>query len=538
MKDFWATCLGVLLCGLPAAWAENLMPTDAELEAAGARIGSIRIVPRDIFDLNDPRENTAFYRLANRLHLETRESTLRAQLLFQTGDLYSRRLLDETARNMRRLRFLREPVVRAVAYHDGLVDIEVHSHDVWTLNPGVSFGRSGGENRNGFEIDEYNLLGYGKRLSLGYTQDVDRSTKFLRWADPNVLGSRWTDAIELTDTDDGKTLYLSAERPFFALYSRWSAGFTLSSEDSQHDRYSLGTAIDTYDVQRRYADVFGGWSKGLRNSWVRRTIAGVRYDDNQFAGIPGMSTLPVPQNRRLAYPYVRAEWLEDDFSVAANLDQIQRSEDQQFGRLFSAQLGFATNALGSDRDVALLALRAYRGWRLSEKSQLFVDSSLSGRFGSGQAENVLLSFDSRLYRRNGRRMTFYASLSGNWTNRLDADRDLILGGEDGLRGYPLRYQSGKSRVLLTVEQRLYTSWYLFRLAHIGAAAFIDVGRIYGQDATNTPNKGWLADAGLGLRLGNARSALGNMLHIDLAFPLNADPSIDNLQILVQTKRSF
>ena len=135
-------------------------------------------------------------------------------------------------------------------------------------------------------------------------------------------------------------------------------------------------------------------------------------------------------------------------------------------------------------------------------------------------------------------MTFYASLSGDWSNRLDADRELILGGEDGLRGYPLRYQSGKSRVLLTVEQRLYTNWYLFRLAHVGAAAFIDVGRIYGQDATNTPNKGWLADAGIGLRLGNARSALGNVLHIDLAYPLNADPSIDKLQILVQTKRSF
>jgi hypothetical protein len=29
-----------------------------------------------------------------------------------------------------------------------------------------------------------------------------------------------------------------------------------------------------------------------------------------------------------------------------------------------------------------------------------------------------------------------------------------------------------------------------------------------------------------------------VLHIDLAYPLNADRSIDKLQILVQTKRSF
>jgi hypothetical protein len=48
----------------------------------------------------------------------------------------------------------------------------------------------------------------------------------------------------------------------------------------------------------------------------------------------------------------------------------------------------------------------------------------------------------------------------------------------------------------------------------------------------------LADVGFGLRLGNSRSGLGNMLHIDLAFPLNGDPSIKDVQLLVETKRSF
>lgn len=538
MRYFLASVLGAWLGCAQVALGDDAIPDDASLEASGARIGTIRVVSLDIFDLDDPRENKPVYRLANRLHVETRESTLRAQLLFREGDLYSRRLLDETARNMRKLRFLREPEVRVTGVHDGLVDIEVRSHDVWTLNPGVSFGRAGGKNRSGFELEDYNLLGFGKHLSVGYTQDVDRNKSFLRWSDPNVFGSRWTDALEIADTDDGRKLRLTAQRPFFALLATWSAGFTLLSEDSQHDRYSLGTAIDRYDVQRRYADVFGGWSKGLRNSWVRRTLLGIRYDDSQFASLPGASTLPVPQDRRLVYPYARVEWLEDDFVVDRNLDQIQRSEDQQFGRLFSAQLGLAAEGAGSDRNAALLDLGAHRGWRLSDKSQGFVDAGLRGRFGNAGAEDLTFSTDLRYYRRNGRRMTFFASLSGDWGRKLDGDHEVILGGEDGLRGYPLRYQSGASRVLLTVEQRLYTNWYLFRLAHVGAAAFVDVGRIYGTDATRTPNKGWLADAGVGLRLGNARSALGNVLHIDLAFPLQREPGIDSLQILVQTKRSF
>ena len=44
------------------------MPTFAELQAAGARIGEIRVVTGDIFDLNDPRENNWLFRLANKLH--------------------------------------------------------------------------------------------------------------------------------------------------------------------------------------------------------------------------------------------------------------------------------------------------------------------------------------------------------------------------------------------------------------------------------------------------------------------------------------
>lgn len=41
-----------------------------------------------------------------------------------------------------------------------------------------------------------------------------------------------------------------------------------------------------------------------------------------------------------------------------------------------------------------------------------------------------------------------------------------------------------------------------------------------------------------LRLGNKRSALGNVLHLDVAFPLDGGRSISQVQFLVQTKRSF
>jgi hypothetical protein len=53
-----------------------------------------------------------------------------------------------------------------------------------------------------------------------------------------------------------------------------------------------------------------------------------------------------------------------------------------------------------------------------------------------------------------------------------------------------------------------------------------------------PDPGILRDVGAGLRIGNARSGLGNVIHIDIAFPLDGDPSIARAQLLVTTKQSF
>jgi hypothetical protein len=68
--------------------------------------------------------------------------------------------------------------------------------------------------------------------------------------------------------------------------------------------------------------------------------------------------------------------------------------------------------------------------------------------------------------------------------------------------------------------------------------FYDMGATWGRDPLGSPSQGLLRDVGFGLRLGNSRSALGNVLHLDLAFPLDGDPSIKNVQFLVETRKSF
>ena len=60
----------------------------------------------------------------------------------------------------------------------------------------------------------------------------------------------------------------------------------------------------------------------------------------------------------------------------------------------------------------------------------------------------------------------------------------------------------------------------------------------GTDVTGFQSSGLLRDVGIGLRLGSSRSSFGNVLHIDLAFPLDGGDDIDSVQLLVTTKGSF
>jgi hypothetical protein len=525
--------------GQAEASATPAIPSDAELERAGAVVGVVYIDAQDIFDLNDPKEDKTLFRAANHLHITTRESVVREQLLFHSGDLYSGRLLQESERILRSARYLYDASVRPIAWHDGRVDVAVRTRDVWTLNPGLSFGRHGGANTYGFELEELNMLGSGTSLSLSHKSGIDRDSNMLQYKDKHMFGT-WTglDAA-YSNNSDGWMRRLGVERPFYALDSHWAAGFTGSDDRRVDSLYDLGKIVDQYHVDERVASTYWGWSAGLDRGWTRRWRAGFTYEDDVFETIPGstISSL-VPEDRRLSYPWMSFELIQDDFGKFVNRDQIGRTEDFFLGTRLLASLGWSDPAFGADRSALMFKASAGHGLAPSDRSTLLLTSSLSGRLESGEFANTVVEAAMRYYVQQSSRRLFFATLAGSVGKNLDLDNQLLLGGDNGLRGYPLRYQGGTGRALLTVEQRYFTDWYPFRLFRVGGAAFFDIGRTWGDTPVNTPSLGLLKDVGIGLRIGNTRSGLGNVIHIDLAFPLDGDPSIDKVQFLIETKESF
>lgn len=515
------------------------VPDDATLEAAGARIGTITIRALDVFDTSRPDENIRLFRLANQLHRNTRNTTIVDRLLFREGENYKARLLEESERLLRDTRYLYDASVTPIRYENGVVDIEVVTRDVWTLNPGVSYGKKGGKTASGFELEELNVFGLGSQINFKQLKEVDRDITSVRYVDRQLGSSWWALEAEHSDFSDGGAKRFSLEQPFYSLDTRWAGGVSTYETDRTDSRYDLGEEVGEYLVDQRFKSAYVGYSKGLQGRSVTRWSLGVTSDAREFSKVPGGNpdTL-VPEDRKLVYPWIRVDWLENDFRAARNRDQIERTEDFQYGWNVSARLGYSATGLGADRDAFIFDSQIGKGVELSDKRTLLLAASIVGRYESGNFRDMLLSASARYYHRQSDRRLFFASLNVDSGEKLDVDRELMLGGDTGLRGFPLRYQGGQGRWLMTLEQRAFTDWYPFRLVHVGAAAFIDVGGTWGRDPYASKTQGVLGDVGVGLRLGNSRSALGNVLHIDLAFPVNGDKSIKNMQVVVETKKSF
>jgi hypothetical protein len=516
------------------------LPSDAQLEAAHAVIGKIDIDPRNIFDESDPRENKGLYRLANRLHVRTKAATIRAQLLFKSGDRYSAQKLAESERNLRKLVFIYDAKVFPVRYADGKVDVKVITRDVWTLDPSVSFGRSGGANSTSYSLQEENLLGWGKDLEVGRLSNVDRTSNIVEYSDPSVLGSRWTGALAYVDSSDGNQRIAQLSRPFYSLDTSWSATLSGQTYDRTISRYFLGNIVDQFNNDEKTYLIEGGVSSGLVDGWSKRLLFGMYYDRNDFLPTPAttLPAKPLPPDRTLSYPFAGFDIIQDQYGKAGDENQIGKTEDLYFGTEVTGEIGYSDAAFGANHDALMVKSAVLRGIEWPYDQQLFLNWDLSSRVESDHARNLISDAAVRYYWRWRPDWLLYGSLSGTATHALDPDVQLLLGGDNGLRGYPLRYEAGTSRGLLTVEQRVFTDWYPFRLIRVGAAAFVDVGRTWGSGVVGNSDLGLLSDVGLGLRLGNARSGLGNVLHVDIALPLKDVPGNHKIQLLVQTMQSF
>jgi outer membrane protein assembly factor BamA len=505
-------------------------------------VGQITITRYNVFNKDDPREVNWLYNLANRFNTVTWESVVRSQLLVAEGDHFDPIMLAESERLLRELDFLFDARVIATRVCGQVVDVEVITRDIWTLVPTVSLSRSGGDNSSAFGITDSNTLGSGKEVGVIYEDDPDRTGQSIFYRDPAVFDSRWHLQAVYTDNSDGYLRNLETERPFFSVYEPWSAGAGVTQQKLEQATWFRGDEeTEFYQTADRW-DVFGAVAvdptEGHR---VKRWRAGMHYETNEFSYSD--SRIPpaqLPEDRDYVYPYIGFESTEYNYRKVRNMNYIGRTEDFYTGERYHWNLGWSAAGLGATQDQ--LALEgAYENtlWE-TEKSMWHVQGTADGYYGvdNNEFENLWLTFTSTYFYRQHHKWTFYTRTRLDFTDGLTFDKQVLLGGDNGLRGYERNYQVGDRSFVINLEERYYSDLHPFRLFRVGAAVFLDIGRSWYDGEDNGANGGVLADAGFGLRLNSSRANKRRVIHIDVAFPLATGDDVDDVQVLFKVREQF
>ena len=514
------------------------IPDYLTLQKNKAVIGKITIIRNNVFDLSKEEENIPLFRLANNLHIVTAESVVRNQLLFESGDFFSQQILEESERILRSASYLYDAEITISAYHDNVVDIEVNTRDVWTLTGSINFSREGGSNELSAQIEESNLLGYGKKLKLKTGSTVDRDETLISYSDKQVFGTRTKVSLLHNDKSDGITDQFEIERPFYSLHTKWSMGLKISADDRTDSIYEFGEVVSAFDHTEENISVYFGLSEGYLNHHVYRWLFGFDKDRDNFSPNDNYPGQPIPEDRDFRYPWISMEMYEDHVIKTRHIMQIRRTEDLNLGNEMKFKLGWSTQHFDANNDGLVYEMEANMAFKSPNNHLLLFNPHFSGRYADRSGENNRIGFISKYYMPVFGDHVFYMSLRGDFVRDPYLDEQLLLGGDSGLRGYPLRFQTGDRSYLFTVEQRFYTEWHWFQLAYVGALIFYDVGRAWEPGIPENENTRRLRDAGIGLRLASSRGSRGLVLHIDLAFPMDGDSEIDNVQLLITTNESF
>ena len=509
------------------------------------RVGTVTLVRQDVFNTDDPAEDKAAYRLANRWHVVTREGVLRELILFREGDAVTLDTIAESERLLRGKSYLYDARVLANRVcapdrQDGeqaeqapaVVDLVVVTRDVWSLSPELGITRTGGEYRLSAGVSEINLAGIGSDLDVTVFDNLDREGVSIGYADGNIGQSRVGLRLRYDDTDDGGLAEAGIGQPFYALAARrsWNAyAFRSRTVQGLHD---AGKRIASFRRDYRLLQLSAGWSTGRRNGWVHRIVGGMTLEYWRHAPArEAVSPLGL-RSREYAYPWLSLHRIEDEYSQVRNVDRVQTTEDVYLGRRYDLMAGYSPR--GDGHVVASAEFRD--GVRRGDTGIFRYGLRASGYWNAatGRPENAVARAWGRYRHRQTPRWALILDAEATVADGLTADQQILIGGGSGLRGYPNRYQAGTRSFRLTAEERFYTDLYPLRILRVALAGFVDIGRAWSSRRANDT----LANAGLGLRFESTRTNRNLVYHLDVAFPLVDGPDVGGIEVTLTSKRSL
>lgn len=532
---------------------EGLEPVAYDV-AAGKRIERIVVVTEDPLTPEDP-----FPDELNILHVTSRKSVVRRELLFDVGDTYDKTVADESARN------LRGPLILSIVEvlptrgsTDDSVVILVLTKDVWSLRVNTNFLLVGDViSFLSLSLSENNILGLHKTGAATFLLEQDTISLGQFYSDPRLFGSRFTlgeSASVIVNRDSGKPEGFSAStgvnKPLFSLATKWGYGVSASGT-RQIGRIFTGADLRTFDDPDT-ADIeelpftyrvvnFGGDVTVVRSfgTAVKQNIsAGYDFgftkfeygeDDAQAAAfdtalVKTFEDAFLPRSETVSRVFLRYTIFTPDYAQGRNFNTYALPEDFRFGPSLTIAASHADPVIGATSRFETLEFSAvYRlpiggdpndGLLPRSVNVLQFSAGAETRVEGGRFLDNELRASAKNYSPPFWSGRLVVGVSG--VHRLEdvSNRLNSVGGGSGLRGYASGQFLARSVLASNVEWRtLPIELWTF---HLGLAAFYDLAVISNEE--DFSNRLTLHGTGLGLRFLNPASNRV-VLRFDYGFPL-------------------
>jgi hypothetical protein len=515
-------------------------PVTLERKASTETIGGVVIERLNVFDPKVPGEGIWPFRLANKIHFTTREEVVRRELLQKPGEPYSRLRALESERNLRGLGFFRRADITPVPRADGTTELHVRTQDAWTTNVQFSFGTEGGDNFFTYGASEDNVLGRGKSIGFLHSQVGPRITNTVSYRDPRFLGSRFRLTPYYTSTNRGDTVGTEVIQPFFSLATPQAMGWYWNRSIDESILRRDGEDFSKFLLANR--TVSAGWGHKIPSeaALVQRVEGGWYSQRDVFHALGGETVAgTLPADRELSGPVFGYSLVEPRYIKETYVNRMERVEDFNLGNELSVYGGYMGTALGSDRDRLIYNVSDQQGLFILPGRFALCQVGVMGRAANGKPDNTLLYTNLNLFWKSTwlYPQTWVAHFEANSGRSLDRENQLILGGNNGLRGYKNFSFTGGRSLLMNLENRFFFPGEFFHLVRFGGAAFFDSGTVV-PEGSGFSFRRFKSDVGLGLRFASTRSQTGEVVRLDVAYALNAGPGGSRVVVSIKGRQAF
>ncbi|OGS47100.1 MAG: hypothetical protein A2539_08375 [Elusimicrobia bacterium RIFOXYD2_FULL_34_15] len=492
-------------------------------------INKISIVVHDIYDFKKSERLSFLYSWANKLHKKTNDNVVRRELLFKEGDKYDPALIVESERILRSYPYFRKVSIHVSEPEKDKVNIIVETHDAWTTEFQADWGTTASQTNWLLGFEELNVLGQGQRIKVSYKKNLDEKIQTFVFQDPRFLNSHVNLKTYFDKGEKSESWGLQCNRPFFATIAKWSAGFDLASQKESQELLTNGEKTSSFDAYHRTANIFTGYAiTATHDKRSAVTLTG-NTGSTVFSNIAVPNDVSPPIDRKLNGGTISYSFEKISFIKEMHITKFDRDEDFFLGPQHVVSYGMFPKKLGSTEEEKVFEYYYGRGVPINSGQFALFNLYSRNQFRQNMDNTGKQAISSQYYHRIARQNTLVVDMEFTKLINPDNDKELLLGGESGLRGYSVREFSGNKKFFFSIEDRLFLKDDVWKLFSVGGALFFDSGMVWRKDESVDLNE-IKSDVGIGFRFGLTRSSTAKVVRVDLAYALNGN-NRDNRWVL-------